>query len=102
MPRSSMPTRDGRASPFCGEPTSPAGRLALGRVLLSEGNRAGAEREVRSVWRSAELSADLEVSVLDVFRDMLSPADHLVRMDRRIGAKDYSAGDRAAKRLRSA
>jgi soluble lytic murein transglycosylase len=32
-----------------GEPTSPAGRLALGRVLLNEGNRAGAEREVRSV-----------------------------------------------------
>ena len=84
-----------------GEPTSPAGRLALGRVLLSEGNRAGAEREVRSVWRSAELSADLEVSVLDVFRDMLSPADHLVRMDRRIGAKDFGGAMRAAKRLGS-
>jgi soluble lytic murein transglycosylase len=84
-----------------GEPTSPAGRLALGRVLQSEGNRVGAKREVQSVWRSAEMSADLEVSVLDVFRDMLSPADHLVRMDRRIGAKDFAGAMRAAKRLGS-
>jgi soluble lytic murein transglycosylase len=84
-----------------GEPISPAGRLALGRVLLSEGNRVAAEREVQSVWRSAELSADLEVSVLDTFRDLLSPTDHLVRMDRRIGAKDFGAAMRAAKRLGS-
>jgi soluble lytic murein transglycosylase len=84
-----------------GKPTSPFGRLALGRVLLSEGNRAGAEHEVQSVWRSAELSADLEASVLDVFRDMLSPVDHLVRMDRRISAKDFGGAMRAAKRLGS-
>ena len=84
-----------------GEPTSPAGRLALGRVLLSEGDRVGAEREVQSVWRSAELSADLELSVLDVFRDLLRPVDHLVRMDRRIGVKDFGGAMRAAKRLGS-
>jgi soluble lytic murein transglycosylase len=84
-----------------GEPTSPAGRLALARVLLSEGDRVRAEHEVRSVWRSAELSADLEASVLDVFRDTLTAADHRVRMDRRIGAKDFGAAMRAAKHLGS-
>jgi soluble lytic murein transglycosylase len=41
------------------EPTSTAGRLALARVLMGEGNRVGAEREVRAVWRSAEMSAEL-------------------------------------------
>jgi soluble lytic murein transglycosylase len=34
-----------------GEPVSAVGRLALARVLIGEGNRAGAEREVRAVWR---------------------------------------------------
>jgi soluble lytic murein transglycosylase len=86
---------------FDGEPTSPAGRLALARVRLSEGDLAGAAHQVRSVWRSAELSADLEATVLDVFRDVLTPADHKVRMDRRIGAKDFGAAMRAAKRLGS-
>jgi soluble lytic murein transglycosylase len=82
-----------------GEPNSPFGRLALARVLLNEGDRAGAEREVRAVWRSAELSAEREASVLDTFSDELAPADHKARMDRRIGAKDFGAAMRAAKRL---
>jgi len=84
-----------------GDPVSPAGRLALARVLLGEGDLAGAVREVRSVWRSAELSADMEATVLDAFRDALTPADHVVRMDRRIGAKDLGGAMRAAKRLGS-
>src|SRR3954454_8947588 len=40
-----------------GEPTSARGRLALARVLMGEGDRAGAEREIRVAWQSAELSA---------------------------------------------
>src|SRR6266542_3484469 len=43
---------------FLGDkPTSVKGRLALARVLLSEGDRSGAEHEVREVWRSEELSS---------------------------------------------
>jgi soluble lytic murein transglycosylase len=84
---------------FDGEPTSSAGRLALARVLLSESDRAGAEREVRAVWQSAELSVELESAVLDTFGDELTPADHRARMDRRIGGKDFGAAMRAAKRL---
>src|SRR5262245_22758721 len=84
-----------------GEPTSARGRLAIARVLTGEGDRAGAEREVRVAWRSAELSAETEAAILDEFRDVLTRADHTARMDRRIGAKDFGAAMRAAKRLGS-
>ena len=85
---------------FIGErPVSAPGRLALARVLLREGDHEGAAREVRMVWRSAEMSAELEASVVDAFLDRLTAADHTVRMDRRIGAKDFGSAMRAAKRL---
>ena len=88
---------------FLGEqPVSALGRLALARVLLGEGDRERAAREVRAVWHSAEMSAELEAIVADAFHDELTPADYSVRMDRRIGAKDFSAAMRAAKRLGSA
>src|SRR5205807_3994292 len=77
------------------------GRLALARVLMGEGDRAGAEREIRAAWRSAELSAETEAAALDESRDVLTRADHTARMDRRIGAKDFGAAMRAAKRLGS-
>jgi soluble lytic murein transglycosylase len=84
-----------------GEPTSARGRLALARVLMGEGDRAGAEREIRVAWQSAELSAETEAATLDEFRNVLTRADHTARMDRRIGAKDLGAAMRAAKRLGS-
>jgi len=84
---------------FVGEqPASPMGRLALARLALHEGNRAAAESAVRAVWQSAALSAELETAVLGAFPDMLTRADHVARMDRRIGAKDFGAAMRAAKR----
>ena len=84
-----------------GEPTSARGRLALARVLMAEGDRASAEREIRVAWQSAELSAETEAAALDEFRDLLTRADHTARMDRRIGAKDFGAAMRVAKRLGS-
>ena len=85
---------------FVGEESSgPLGRLALARVLMSEGDRDGAARQVRAVWRSAELSPDIETGVLVAFRDVLTRADNVARMDRRIGAKDFGAAMRAAKRV---
>ena len=83
------------------QPTSARGRLALARAMLSDGDRAGATHEVRAVWQSAELSADLEAAVIDSFRDELTPADDIARMDQRIGAKDFAAAMRAAKRVGS-
>ena len=85
---------------FVGEaPASPVGRLALARIQIGEGNRTHAGSEVRAVWQSAQLSAELEAAVLAAFPDVLTRADHLARMDRRIGAKDFSAAMRAAKRV---
>jgi soluble lytic murein transglycosylase len=85
---------------FFGEqPVSALGRLAHARALLEEGDRNGARREVQAVWRSAELSVGLETTVAEAFPDVLTRADHGARMDRRIGAKDFGAAMRAAKRL---
>ena len=84
-----------------GQPLSPIGRLALARVLQGEGDRARVEREVRAVWRSAEMSAELETAVSNEFSSVLTAADDVARMDRRIGAKDFGAAMRAAKRLGS-
>ena len=80
---------------------SAIGRLALARVLKGESDRAGAEREVRGVWQSAEMSAELETAVSNEFAGVLTSADDVARMDKRIGAKDFGAAMRAAKRLGS-
>jgi peptidoglycan lytic transglycosylase len=80
------------------EPATSVGRLALARVLMNEDDRDGAAREVRAVWQPAELSAEMESAVLDTFTDMLSRTDDVARMDRRLGAKDFGAAMRAAKR----
>ena len=82
-----------------GQPASAKGRFALARVLLAEGDRDGAERQVRQAWRSEELSEHGEAQALAAFRELLSPEDDRARMDRRIGAKDFSGAMRAARRL---
>jgi soluble lytic murein transglycosylase len=80
-----------------GEPVSAAGRLALALAEMREGNRADAEDKVRAVWRSASLSQEMETAVLSAFPGVLTRADHVARMDRRIGARDFGAAMRAAK-----
>ena len=88
---------------FVGEqPVSALGRLAIARVMLGEGDRAGASHEVRAIWQSAELSAAVESAVASAFPGVLAADDDVARMDRRIGAKDFGAAMRAAKRLGSA
>ena len=49
------------------KPSSAIGKLVLARVLLSESDYADAAREIRSVWRSAPLSTELEDAVLTHF-----------------------------------
>jgi soluble lytic murein transglycosylase len=83
------------------QPASVPGRLAVARVLLDKGDRAGASREVRAVWQSAEMSAELEAAIVNAFPGELTTADDVARMDRRIGAKDFGAAMRTAKRLGS-
>jgi soluble lytic murein transglycosylase len=88
---------------FTGDaPTSTKGRLALARTLLVEGDRDGGGRRAREAWRSEELSERLEAEAFETFRDLLTREDHQARMDKRIGAKDFSGARRAAQRLGSA
>ena len=84
------------------QPISVQGRLAVARVLLDKGDRAGASREVRAVWQSSELSAELETAIANAFPGALTVHDDIARMNRRIGAKDFGAAMRTAKRLGSA
>ena len=49
------------------QPVSGAGRLALARTLLNEGDRDGAAREAREAWRSQELSERIEGDALEAF-----------------------------------
>jgi soluble lytic murein transglycosylase len=81
------------------DPMSTTGRLALARVEMEEGNRAAAESKVRAAWRAAPLSAEMEAVLPAAFPGVLTHADHVARMDRRIGAKDFGAAMRAAKRI---
>jgi soluble lytic murein transglycosylase len=82
-----------------GEPASAKGRFALARVMLAEGDRDGAARLVREAWRSEELTERADAEVFETFRDLLTREDHQARMDKRIGAKDFSGASRAARRL---
>ncbi len=88
---------------FVGEkPASVPGRLAVARILLAQGNRAGALREVRAVWQSSGLSEELEAAIVKTFPGELTADDDVARMDQRIGAKDFAAAMRVAKRLGAA
>lgn len=81
------------------QPASAKGQFALARALLAEGDHEGAERWVREAWRSQELAERIEGEAFDTFRAMLTREDHLARMDKRIGAKDFSGAMRTARRL---
>ncbi len=81
------------------QPLTARGRFALARVRLDEGDPDGAQRLVRETYRSEELTERTESDVLDAFRDLLGLDDHLARMDKRLGAKDFSGAMRAAKRV---
>lgn len=80
-------------------PISAKGKFALARVLLGEGDGDRATRLVREAWRKEELSERSEEDSHEAFRDLLTAEDHRARMDKRLGAKDYAAARRAAKRL---
>jgi soluble lytic murein transglycosylase len=79
-------------------PITTKGKFALARALLLQGDRAGAQSLVREAWRNDAFSEDLENPALDIFRDLLSAADHKARMDMRLYAEDVDGGLRAADR----
>ncbi len=81
------------------QPAGMMGRLAIARVQLAEGDKTGAGDVVRSLWHSAEMSSELEGALVKSFGDQLTADDYQQRMDRRIGAKDFTGAMRAAQHL---
>ncbi len=81
------------------EPLTAKGRFARARMLLADGDRLAAAREVKAAWRTEELGEATEEMAYEEFKDLLAREDHRARMDKRIGAKEIGAAMRAAKRL---
>jgi len=79
-------------------PLTAQGQFALARALLLEGHRANAQNLVRETWRYDNFSGDLEGQVLDVFRDLITDADHKARMDMQLYAEDVDGAMRSANR----
>ena len=80
------------------QPLTAHGKFALARALLLEGDRSDAQSLVREAWRYDNFSGDLEAQILDVFRDLITDADHKARMDIRLYAEDVDGAMRAANR----
>ena len=49
--------------------------------MIARGDRANAERLVRSAWRTDSMSEDTESAALDLFGALITPGDHKARMD---------------------
>jgi soluble lytic murein transglycosylase len=82
-------------------PLSAKGQFAFARALLAQGDRAGAQAQVREAWRNDAFSADIEANVLETFNGFLTADDHRARMNMRLYAEDVEAGLRNAKRAGS-
>ena len=77
-------------------PLTPAGRLALARLCLEQGEGAQAKALVAEVWRNGDFNADFERGILREFSAQLSPADHKFRADRMLYKENVGAGLRLA------
>ena len=80
-------------------PRSAKGKFSLARAMIARGDRANAERLVRSAWRNDSISEDTESAALDLFGALITPGDHKARMDALLYGKETEAALRAAKRL---
>ncbi len=80
-------------------PTTAKGSFVYARALLAQRDRAAAEPIIRAAWHHSEFSRDVEEKALELFRDILTPADHRTRMYTRLFAGDIEAALRSAQRL---
>jgi len=80
-------------------PSTAKGRLTLARVLLAQGDTAGAEALVRKAWRDDDFSAAVERIALDKFGSLITAEDWRIRMEKRLYDDDADAGLRAAEHL---
>jgi soluble lytic murein transglycosylase len=80
-------------------PSTAKGSFVYARALLAQGNRAAAEPIIHSTWQHSEFSREVEDKALELFRDILTPADYRARMYTRLFAGDGDAAMRSAQRL---
>ncbi|MGH6799841.1 MAG: transglycosylase SLT domain-containing protein [Methylocella sp.] len=78
------------------DPETPAGKLALARVLTDDGKTSEAAALVRAVWREADLNPQLEAKVKTDFNAYLDRADHKFRADRLLYKEQIAGAFRAA------
>jgi soluble lytic murein transglycosylase len=81
------------------QPVSAKGRFALGRALLAQGDRAGAQALIRDAWRTEPMPFDAEEEILETFGDLITRADDKARMEHWLYANDTNTALRAAIRL---
>jgi soluble lytic murein transglycosylase len=79
-------------------PLSAKGKFLLARAMVAQGDRAGAQAQVRDAWRNENFGPDLEGQALETFHDLITTADHKGRMDMRLYAEDVEGGLRSATR----
>lgn len=78
------------------QPETPAGKLALARVLTDEGRTAEAAALVRDVWREADVNMAIEAKIKADFGSYLTKADHKYRADRLLYKEQTAAAFRTA------
>src|SRR4051812_2913763 len=81
------------------DPLTAKGRFALARALLAQGDRAGAQTQVRKAWWRDAFSGDLENQGIETFGGLITAADHKARMDMRLYAEDLEGAMRSANRV---
>jgi soluble lytic murein transglycosylase len=79
-------------------PLSSKGHLTYARALLAQGDRAGAQAQLRDVWRHDSFGGDLEAKAIETFGGLITADDHKARMDMRLYAEDIDGALRSAKR----
>ena len=78
------------------DPETPAGKLALARVLTDDGKTSEAAALVGAVWREGDLNPQLEAKVKTDFNTYLNRADHKFRADRLLYKEQIAGAVRAA------
>jgi soluble lytic murein transglycosylase len=81
------------------KPISAKGRFALGRALLAQADRVGAQAVIRDAWRTEPMPFDAEEEILETFGELITQADDKARMEHWLYANDINAAQRAAIRL---
>ncbi|WP_458760739.1 transglycosylase SLT domain-containing protein [Afipia sp. TerB] len=82
-------------------PETAKGKFMLARVLLSRGDRRGAERLISDAWRSDSFPETTEETAREMFGALIDRGDDHARMDMLLYDNNYSGAMRAAKRLGS-